>query len=38
LRPARSPDPDFVQTAGPMIGVAATALVSLYAGLKGMIG
>ena len=29
---------DFIQTAGPMIGVAATALGSLYAGLKGMIG
>ena len=29
---------DFIQTAGPMIGVAVTALGSLYAGLKGMIG
>lgn len=29
---------DFMQTAGPLAGVAATAIGSLYAGLKGVIG
>jgi hypothetical protein len=29
---------DLMQTAGPMVGVAATAVGSLYAGLKGIVG
>ena len=29
---------DLMQTAGPLVGVAATAIGSLYAGLKGMLG
>jgi hypothetical protein len=29
---------DFMQTAGPLIGVSATAIGSLYAGLKGIMG
>ena len=29
---------DFIQTAGPLIGVAVTAVGSLYAGLKGILG
>ncbi|HEY4987389.1 MAG TPA: hypothetical protein VII39_12280 [Bradyrhizobium sp.] len=29
---------DFIQTAGPLIGVSATVLGSLYAGLKGILG
>jgi hypothetical protein len=29
---------DLIQTAGPLVGVAATAIASLYAGLKGVLG
>jgi hypothetical protein len=29
---------DLMQTAGPLIGVAVTALGSIYAGLKGLLG
>jgi membrane-bound ClpP family serine protease len=29
---------DLIQTAGPLIGVSATAVGSLYAGLKGLLG
>jgi hypothetical protein len=29
---------DFIQTAGPLIGVTVTAVGSLYAGLKGVLG
>lgn len=29
---------DLMQTAGPLVGVAATAIGSLYAGLKGILG
>jgi hypothetical protein len=29
---------DLMQTAGPLVGVAATAVGSIYAGLKGMLG
>ena len=29
---------DLMQTAGPQAGVAATAVGSFYAGLKGVIG
>jgi hypothetical protein len=29
---------DLIHTAGPMIGVAATAVGSIYAGLKGILG
>ncbi|WP_454620456.1 hypothetical protein [Bradyrhizobium cenepequi] len=29
---------DLMQTAGPLVGVAATAIGSIYAGLKGMMG
>jgi hypothetical protein len=29
---------DLIQTAGPLIGVSATAIGSLYAGLKGILG
>ena len=29
---------DLMQTAGPLIGVAVTAIGSLYAGLKGILG
>jgi len=29
---------DLIKTAGPLVGVAATAIASLYAGLKGVLG
>jgi hypothetical protein len=29
---------DLMQTAGPMLGVAATAIGSAYTGLKGIVG
>jgi hypothetical protein len=29
---------NLIQTAGPLVGVAATALGSVYAGLKGILG
>jgi len=29
---------DLIQTAGPLVGVAATAIASLYAGLRGVLG
>jgi hypothetical protein len=29
---------DLIQTAGPLVGIAATAIGSVYAGLKGVLG
>ncbi|WP_247398072.1 hypothetical protein [Bradyrhizobium sp. 76] len=29
---------DLMQTVGPLVGVAATAVGSIYAGLKGLLG